>query len=68
MSKKVSDKLGKIFGSNYKVKEQGNVVKVNVQSIDDMQLLELSKVAKNKLVEKINLKRSGTGITILVTT
>lgn len=52
---------------NKEVKEQGNVLKVNVQSINSNQIIwGLSEIQKLAEVKDVNLKRSGTGITILI--
>jgi len=66
MSQKVKEELTKIFGTDFKVISNGHTIKVNIPSIDTIQLQELSALSKNTLVHGVNLKRSGTGITILV--
>jgi hypothetical protein len=52
---------------NTKVTIQGNVVKTTVKSINGSQIWGLQEIYKKLTVNDVELKRSGTGMTIIVT-
>jgi hypothetical protein len=54
-------------GFNTRVTVQGNVVKTTVKSINGNQIWGLQEIYKKLTTKDVELKRSGTGITIIVT-
>jgi hypothetical protein len=52
---------------NKSVTTQGNVLKLNVQSISLEQVNELTFITYRDYVDDLQLKRSGNGITIIIT-
>lgn len=53
---------------NKEVKTVGNTLKVNVQSINANQIIwGLAEIQKLNAYKDVELKRSGTGITVIVT-
>jgi len=62
---RVKEMLEMEFGTRVTV--QGNVVKTTVKSINGNQIWGLQEIYRKNDVKDVNFKRSGTGITILVT-
>lgn len=59
--------LNRIFGTDFKVRDFENGLKVNVPSIDVTQMGELNEMYQNnEAVSNVSAKRSGTGITVIV--
>lgn len=67
MQKEVRELLELIFeGSNATIQE--NVVKITTKSINGGQISRLDSLYYEDHVKEIDIKRSGTGMTVLVTT
>lgn len=52
---------------NTRVTVQGNVVKTTVKSINCNQIWGLQEICSKLIIRDVEFKRSGTGITIIVT-
>jgi len=62
----VKNNLNRIFGTDFKVKKFDGGLKVNVNTIDVTQMKELYDMYENQTARNVYVKRSGTGITVII--